>query len=102
MKGAEWLTEPGWVKVWLTLSDSVSWQWLIAVVLAAALSGARRSISDWQEHLKVRMILREAPTGTVVATQTRRGRAVSTVVVQVGDGGGAQVAFPRLPDRRAR
>lgn len=102
MKGTEWLAEPGWSNVWLALS---TWPGLLAVTVAAALSGARRSLSAWQEHLKVRMILREAPAGTVVATQTRRGRAVSTVVVQVSsreDGNALYVSFPQLPDRSAR
>ncbi|MGW4848999.1 hypothetical protein [Nocardia brasiliensis] len=43
-------------------------------------------VRNWQRHLLTRMIVREAPVGTVVTSVTRRGNAVSSHVVEVGDG----------------
>ncbi|QBS43642.1 hypothetical protein [Nocardia sp. CS682] len=43
-------------------------------------------VRNWQRHLLTRMIVREAPVGTVVESVARRGNAVSTLVVEVGDG----------------
>ncbi|WP_159080185.1 hypothetical protein [Nocardia suismassiliense] len=43
-------------------------------------------VRNWQRHLLTRMIVREAPVGTVVKSVARRGNAVSTLVIEVGDG----------------
>jgi hypothetical protein len=101
MKGTEWFIGSGWGSVWLSPSDVTWWPELLMMAVVAVLSGARWVLRDWQEHLKVQMILREAPRGTIVATQSRRGRAATTVVVQVGHLDGASVTRP-LPDGRAK
>ncbi|GAA5104985.1 hypothetical protein [Nocardia iowensis] len=43
-------------------------------------------VRNWLRHLLTRMIAREAPVGTVAKSVVRRGNAVSTPFVEVGDG----------------
>jgi hypothetical protein len=71
-------------QMWPALLDTASWPGLLVVLALPLVSWFSRGVRDWQEHLKVKMILRNAAIGTVVVSQTRHRRSSSTLVVRVG------------------
>ena len=86
---------------WSALPDMMSWPGLLIGIGAPLMLWVGRCVRDWQEHLKVRMILRNAPKGSVIASQTRDSRSVSTLVIWIGVGEPV-VRTAGLPDQRRR
>lgn len=75
----------GW-SVWGVVAPHVGWGLVGLLALGIPLiSWAREVVRDWQEHRKIQMILQARP-GSLVMSQSERGRTRSTLVVLVGDG----------------
>lgn len=85
-------------QVWAPLLDMTWCPGLFVVLAVPFVSWLGKSLRAWQEHLKVKMILRNACVGTVVVSQTRCRWSSSTLVVRQG---GAHVpAVPALVEGR--
>lgn len=84
--------------MWPILLDVTSWSGLLVVLAMPLVQWLDGGAQTWQEHLKVRMILRDAVAGTVVVSQTRRRRSSSILIVRVGSGSDDPV--PALVERR--
>lgn len=93
------ISEQVWVaEVWPALLDMASWPGLLVVLAVPLVSWFGRGLRDWQEHLKMKMILRDAVAGTVVVSQRRHRRSSSTLLVRVG----GDDAAPALVEGRTR
>jgi hypothetical protein len=93
------IPEQGWAgQVWPILVAVASWSGLLVVLAVPLVSWLDRGMRAWREHLKVRMILRDAAAGTVVVSQTRRRRSSSTLIVRVG----GDDPVPALVERQTR